>query len=90
MLFRSSPTRDLIRFAKIRGLPILLVTKQGPGIPITKASRDLLKEARYDWQLTPEAVKVFEPGCGRARSPEERRKRAELKKSAAPPAQTAG
>lgn len=66
----NSSTKDLIQFARMRGLNIILHQKgKEPFFVEPKKWAEYLKDTRYEWNLWRESLRVFEPGYEGKNSP---------------------
>jgi len=88
----NSPTKDLLQFAKVRGLPVVLY-QSGQRGPITvdlKRADVYLTQPRYDWSIAQDRIKLFAEGFEGHHSPAAKAKRLAAKQAGEAPAPVGG
>ena len=88
----NSPTKDLLQFARVRGLPIVLYQpgQRGPVTVELKQAPAYLTQPRYDWSIAPDRLKLFAEGYEGHHSPAAKARRLAAKQAGEPPAPAAG
>lgn len=88
----NSPTKDILQFARIRGLPIVLYhpDHREPFTVELKRATEHLTQPRYDWTITPDRLKLYAEGFAGHHSPAAKARRLAAKQAAAAPAPAAG